>query len=64
MYKNGMKTIYTIVVPPNILLQQNDRVRRVRDGKIYRITSNSSDMMTPDVASEQYAQVMAEVIQV
>lgn len=55
---------YTIVIPLTVKLEQNDRVRRVRDGRVYRITSNAADMTTPSVAQEQYAQVGAEVIEV
>lgn len=62
-YKNGLKTIYTIVCRKNLTLQQGDIVKRVMDNKLFRITSNSSDMETPSVAKESYWQVTAEVIE-
>lgn len=61
--KNGMKTIYTIVTPETVVLEQNDRVRRVRDGRLYRITSDSADMTTPRVSDMRFAQVSAEVVE-
>ena len=61
--QNGMKAIYTIVHPATITLLQNDRVKRAKDGRTYRITSNSADMTTPGAAQVQFAQVTAEVAQ-
>lgn len=60
--RNGMKTIYTIVHLPSIALHKDDRVRRIRDGRMYRITSDSADMITPAMADVKYSQVTAEVI--
>ena len=60
--RNGMKTIYTIVHLPSIALHKDDRVRRIKDGRMYRITSDSADMITPAMADVRYAQVTAEVI--
>ena len=60
--RSGMRTIYTIVHLPAIALHKDDRVRRVKDGRMYRITSDSADMSTPPGASVQYSQVTAEVI--
>ena len=60
--RSGMKTIYTIVHLPAITLHKDDRVRRIRDGRMYRITSDSADMTTPPGAGVQYGQVTAEVI--
>lgn len=60
--RNGMRTIYTIVHLPSITLHKDDRVQRIKDGHIYRITSDSTAMTTPAIADMQYAQVTAEVI--
>lgn len=60
--RNGMKTIYNIAHLPAITLHREDRVRRVKDGRVYRITSDSPDMTTPDKAEVQFAQVTAEVV--
>lgn len=59
--QNGMKTIYTIVHPITLTLEKDDRVKRKKDGRIYRITS--ADMTTPGVAQVQYSQVTAEVVE-
>lgn len=60
--RNGMKTIYNIAHLPAITLHRDDRVRRMKDGRVYRITSDSADMTTPERASIQYAIVTAEVV--
>ncbi len=62
-YKNGLKTIYTIVCRKNLTLRQEDVVKRMSDGKLFRITSNAVDMETPNKAVESYWQVTAEVIE-
>lgn len=58
--RQGMKTIYTIIHPPEVHLRQDDRVRRERDQRVYRITGSSN--YTPDRANVQYGTVNAEVI--
>lgn len=58
----GNKALFTIQTDVNLLLEQNDYVFRVKDGRTYRITGNSVDNMTPPGAIEQYAEVSAEVI--
>lgn len=61
--QNGMKALYTIVHPVALTLRQDDLVKRVKDGRVYRITSNSADMTTPAIAQVQYSQVTAEVVE-
>lgn len=61
--QSGMKTVYTIVHPIALILAQNDIVKRMKDGRVYRITSNSADMTTPATAQVQYAQAKAEVVE-
>lgn len=60
--KNGMKTIYTIVTPETMALHQDDQIRRVKDGRVYRVTSDSADMATPKSSSMRFSQVSAEVV--
>lgn len=60
--RNGMKTIYVIVTLPIIELKHDDRVKDVKTGQIYRVTSDGKDMTTPAVADVQYRQATAEVI--
>ena len=61
-YGSGTKTIYRISIPEDESLSHGDVVRRVRDNRRYRITSDSSDRRTPDVAQARHAWVTAEVI--
>lgn len=61
-YRNGMVKQYYIVLPAGIALTQNGRIRRVFDGDVYRITSDSADMKIPSCAYQQYSRVTAEIV--
>lgn len=61
-YRAGTKTIYRITVPVGIVLMRGDVLRRVRDNRLYLVTSDSSDRTTPDVAQVRFSYVTAEVI--
>lgn len=61
-YRNGLKTIYRITTGLNVELEQNDVVKRVKDGRMYRVTSNAIDTTTPDIANVQQRYVSAEVM--
>ena len=58
--KQGVTSLYTITTPKNANLQYHDVLRRVRDGKVFRVTSDGDDKITPPSASFQFAQVSAE----
>ena len=58
--KNGVTEVYTITVPRGVILQYHDVFRRDMDGQIFRVTSNTRDSETPDVATFQFGQVSAE----
>jgi head-tail adaptor len=60
-YRNGLAVQYTIVTESTVLVQ-DERVKRVADGKVFRITSNNTEFATPAIASVQYRQATAEVI--
>lgn len=47
----GLTAVYTIVTRKAINLQYHDVVRRERDSKIFRITSDGDDKATPAAAS-------------
>ena len=49
--KQGVTSLYTIITNKNIVLQYHDVLRRKRDGKIFRVTSDGDDSYTPDSAS-------------
>ena len=58
--KQGVTSLYTVTVPVNAKLEYHDVFRRVRDGKVFRVTSDGDDKITPERASFQFAQVTAE----
>ena len=58
--KEGMTSTYTVTTERNMGLDFHDVFRRDSDGDIFRVTSDSKDVQTPDVSSFQFAQVSAE----
>lgn len=58
--KQGVTNLYTVTVGVNANLDYHDVFRRVRDGQIFRVTSNGDDKKTPSVASFEFEQVSAE----
>lgn len=56
----GVKSLYTITTAKSVVLQYHDVMRRERDGKIFRITSDGDDNSTPAAASLNMRQVTAE----
>ena len=58
--KQGVTSLYTVTVPLNAKLEYHDSFKRLRDGKVFRVTSDGDDKITPERASFQFAQVTAE----
>lgn len=58
--KQGVTSLYTVTVPLNCKLEYHDTIKRLKDGKVFRITSDGDDKITPPSASFQFAQVTAE----
>lgn len=56
----GVKNLYTITTAKNVNLQYHDVFRRIRDGKIFRVTSDGDDKKTPASAALNMRQVTAE----
>ena len=56
----GVTSLYTITTQKNIILEYHDVLRRTRDGKILRVTSDGTDNKTPDSAALNMRQVTAE----
>lgn len=56
----GVTSVYTLTTRKNVTLQYHDVLRRVRDGKIFRITSDGDDLYTPESASLNMRNVSAE----
>lgn len=58
--KQGVTSLYTITTQKNIVLQYHDVFKRLRDGKIFRVTSDGDDKFTPASATLNMRQVTAE----
>lgn len=58
--KQGVTSLYTVTVPINAKLEYHDVLKRIRDSKVFRITSDGDDKITPPSASFQFIQVTAE----
>lgn len=56
----GVKASYTVTTQKNVNLQYHDVIKRVSDGKIFRVTSDGDDKHTPDSATLNMRQVTAE----
>lgn len=58
--KDGVTSVYTITTMKNLVLEYHDVIKRVRDGKIFRVTSDGDDKFTPASSSLNMRQVSAE----
>lgn len=58
--KQGVTGIYTVTTQKNFNLQYHEVFKRVRDGKIFRVTSDGDDKLTPNSATLNMRQVSAE----
>ena len=58
--QEGVKSLYTITTGKELTLEYHDVFQRVRDGKIFRVTSDGDDKYTPDSATLNMRQVTAE----
>lgn len=56
----GVKNLYTITTRKSMTLEFHDVIRRVSDGKVFRVTSDGADSKTPVSASLDMRQVSAE----
>lgn len=56
----GLTSLYTIATKKAVNLQYHDIVRRLSDGKIFRVTSDGDDLKTPISASLDMRNVNAE----
>lgn len=56
----GVTSLYTITTRKSIVLEYHDIIKRKKDGKVFRITSDGEDNKTPDSASLDMRQVAAE----
>lgn len=59
--KQGVSSLYTVTTAKNAKLEYHDVIKRLSDGKVFRITSDGDDKQTPQRAVfGQYLQVSAE----
>lgn len=58
--KQGVSSRYTVTTNKGATLEYHDVIKRLRDGKIFRVTSDGDDKQTPKSASFQFLQVTAE----
>ena len=58
--KQGVTSMYTVTTSKALTLEYHDVFRRVRDGKIFRVTSDGDDKYTPASATLNMRQVTAE----
>lgn len=56
----GVTALYQITTTRGINLQYHEVVKRLRDGKIFRVTTDGDDMATPSVATLDMRVVRAE----
>lgn len=57
---NGVTTLYKIITRKDITLNFHDVVKRLSDGKIFRVTSDGEDKKTPKPATLNMRVVTAE----
>lgn len=58
--KTTVKEMLTVVVPSDVVLSYHDVIRRVSDGAIFRLTSNTADDKALAIASIQIAKANCE----
>ena len=58
--KEGVTSLYTVTTRRAISLEYHNVFRRVRDGKVFRVTSDGDDQYTPASAGLDMRNVTAE----
>ena len=56
----GVTSLYTVTTQKAMNLQYHDVFKRISDGKVFRVTSDGDDNLTPPTASLNMRQVTAE----
>ena len=56
----GVTSLYTVTTDKSIVLEYHEAFKRLRDGKIFRVTSDGDDRFTPQSAALNMRQVTAE----
>lgn len=58
--KESVASVYTITTKRNVILDFHDVIKRSSDGAIFRVTSDSNDIVSPRVSTIDIRQVNAE----
>lgn len=58
--KQGLTSLYTVSTKKNAILRYHDVFKRLYDGKVFRVTSDGDDKMTPERATIDRSVVTAE----
>lgn len=58
--RQGVTSVYTIYTEKSVEFEYHDVIKRLEDGKIFRITSNGKDNKTPKSAALNMNAVSAE----
>lgn len=56
----GVKNLYSVLTASSAHLEFHDVFRRVRDGQVFRVTSDGDDNCAPSVSSFDFEKVSAE----
>lgn len=56
--KDGVKAVYTVTTPINAVLKFGDIIKRVEDGKVFRVVGKENK--TPKISSFQFNTVKVE----
>ena len=62
--QQGVNNRYTLMTKRAIILRAFDIVKRKRDGKYFRVTSDGDDNQTPEVAALDLRAVEAEEVKI
>lgn len=58
--KESVASRYIVTAERGTVLAYHDVFKRLSDGKVFRVTSDGDDKVTPDQATFQFVQVTAE----
>lgn len=58
--RQGVTSLYTVTTSKALTLEYHDVFKRLRDGKIFRVTSDGDDKFTPNSSSLDMRVVTAE----
>lgn len=58
--EQGVRSLYTVTTTRSLTLEYHDVFKRLRDNKIFRVTSDGDDKFTPNSTPLDMRQVTAE----